>query len=100
MEQSPFNGNGTISDPFQVGTAEQLNEIRNFSSWNFLQTADIDLSGFQTDEGWEPIGSLDYPFEGSFDGNGFKITGLKINRPNVGYVGLFGFVGSSGGGPR
>jgi len=36
-------GSGTESDPWQVATAEQLNNVRNYSSQHFIQTADIIL---------------------------------------------------------
>jgi len=36
---------------------------------------DIDLSNYQTGAGWIPIGTT-YSFNGIFDGNGKKITGL------------------------
>lgn len=40
--------------------------------------------------GWEPIGTSSTPFTGTFDGQGYKIIGLKINRDND-YIGLFGY---------
>jgi len=42
--------------------------------------------------GFEPIGSSTTPFQGKFDGKGYTITGLFINRPTTNYVGLFGYV--------
>lgn len=51
---------------------------------------DIDLSAYGTGEGWMPIGIEGKPFNGHFDGNNKKITGLKINRPGSNYMGLFG----------
>ena len=42
--------------------------------------------------GWAPIGDNSSRFEGVFDGNGFKITNLYINRPTTDNVGLFGSV--------
>ena len=70
-------GNGTEVDPYQVTTAAQLNEIRNHLSDHFVQTADIDLSGYVTGEGWEPIGPVLW---GSFKGAGRTISGLFIDR--------------------
>ena len=40
--------------------------------------------------GWMPIGSVDDRFNRVFDGNGFTISGLYINRPQSTNVGLFG----------
>jgi hypothetical protein len=39
--------------------------------------------------GWVPLGSSGDPFTGTFDGQGFTITGLNLNRAG-GYNGLFG----------
>ncbi|HRX77036.1 MAG TPA: GLUG motif-containing protein, partial [Candidatus Cloacimonadota bacterium] len=40
-------------------------------------------------QGWEPIGSSTY-FRGTYDGDGFEIIGLYINRPDGYDQGLFG----------
>ena len=39
--------------------------------------------------GWTPIGASTNSFVGSFDGRGFEIRDLHINRPDEDYVGLF-----------
>jgi hypothetical protein len=46
--------------------------------------------------GWEPIGTPDDPFTGSFNGQGYEIKDLFINRPDENYVGLFGLVDEGG----
>jgi len=40
--------------------------------------------------GFDPIGDNATPFTGTFDGAGYTISGLFINRPLEDYVGLFG----------
>lgn len=45
---------------------------------------------------WQPIGTDAYPFTGIFDGDGFEISGLKIEEENgdtysTGAFGLFGY---------
>jgi hypothetical protein len=58
---------------------------------------DIELdetkAGFENKKGWKPIGDDNYEnnFEGIFNGNNHKITGLWINRPDTDYVGFFGY---------
>jgi len=47
-------------------------------------------------KGWEPIGTSDDQFTGSFNGQGYKIKDLFINRPDENHVGLFGEVGQEG----
>ena len=45
--------------------------------------------------GWEPIGSLATPFTATFDGKGFEIRNLYINKPTQNNVGLFGSVSTT-----
>ncbi|RKP51451.1 hypothetical protein D7Z26_16810 [Cohnella endophytica] len=86
-------GTGTLSDPYQIKTGEELDLVRNYldSDLYFKLMSDIDLSSYV--QGWLPIGGSGQPFQGNMDGNGHKITGLTINRPDDYYVGLFGFIG-------
>jgi len=81
-------GTGTQADPYLIATAEDLNNVRNYLSAHFLQINDIDLSEY---ENWEPIGDDTTPFTGSYDGGNYNITNLMINRPELGYVGFFGY---------
>lgn len=85
-------GDGTEANPYQVATAEQLNNVRNHLDKYFIQIADIDLgvAPWNQDEGWEPIGTDELPFTGNYDGNNKTISNLKIERPEQNYVGLFG----------
>ena len=46
--------------------------------------------------GWEPIGTSDDQFTGSFNGQGYEIRDLFINRPDEDHAGLFGEVGQEG----
>jgi hypothetical protein len=85
-------GKGTISSPYQIETADQLNEVRNYDGVGvyFELIDDIDLSSYSEGEGWLPIGTASDRFNGRMNGNGFKITNLVINRPELTNVGLFG----------
>ena len=47
---------------------------------------DIDLIGYPN---WQPIGSSDSPFKAIFEGNGYTISNLTINRGSSSDVGLF-----------
>jgi hypothetical protein len=46
--------------------------------------------------GWQPIGTSDNQFIGSFDGQGYEIRNLFINRYDEDSAGLFGEVGREG----
>ena len=53
---------------------------------NYMQQADIRMS---TDE-WEPLGTMDEPFTGSYNGNGFEIIGLTSTDEETELAGMFG----------
>jgi len=86
-------GKGTSGNPYQIATAEQLNEIRNYLDKHFILIADIDLDvyPYNTDKGWIPIGNSTTKFTGNVNGNGYTIDGLFINKSTTNYVGLFGY---------
>ena len=42
-------------------------------------------------EGWAPIGSFTEKFVGQFNGNGYGISGLSMNRPGQAFSGLFAY---------
>ena len=85
-------GSGTTADPYQIATAAGLNAVRDYLDQHFVLTSDIDLgvAPYNQSAGWEPIGTQAAPFTGGFDGGGFTITGLTIDRSSTRYVGLFG----------
>jgi len=47
-------------------------------------------------KGWQPIGTGDDEFTGSFDGREYEVRDLSINRPDEDDVGLFGALGQAG----
>ncbi|MGN0187329.1 MAG: GLUG motif-containing protein, partial [Paludibacteraceae bacterium] len=44
---------------------------------------------------WTPIGNSDNPYTGTFDGKGYKISGLYFNNTSTSNVGLFGYNGGT-----
>ncbi|MGE7823579.1 S-layer homology domain-containing protein [Paenibacillus sp. NPDC093718] len=89
-------GDGSLEQPYLIETAEQLNAVRNNLEAHYQLVQDIDLSGYATIEGWEPIGTDSARFSGTFDGQGHHITGLGIGARYWSLLGLFGIVGDSG----
>ncbi|MFD2181536.1 filamentous hemagglutinin N-terminal domain-containing protein, partial [Rhodoplanes azumiensis] len=61
-----------------------------------LGTALANPSEMWGSAGFSPIGTAAAQFKGSFYGNGHVIDGLSIDRPTQDYVGLFGYIGSTG----
>lgn len=94
IQARQLSGSGTSSDPYQIGTAAELDSIRNYSTSHFVLIANIDLdvSPYNTGSGWDPIPS----FSGKLQGNGLKISNLFINRSAENNVGLFENLSSSG----
>lgn len=92
---SPFAGGiGTTDEPFLVSNLTQLDSVRGFLSYKFLQTADIDASptsGWNAGAGWNPIGAISPFFTGNYDGAHYDISGLFINRA-ANYQSLFGYM--------
>ena len=91
-------GDGTINNPYLISSAENLAWIsrqlmyteiteesnedgttyyvtheNNIQGLYFMQTADIDLTGYW----WLPIGAI-RSFSGIYNGNGYSITGLSV----------------------
>ena len=48
-------------------------------------------SAWTTGAGWQPIGTQRHPFVATFQGNGHKISNLRVNRPDSD-GGLFGMI--------
>lgn len=90
--------NTTISSgSYSISTAEELAKLSEMTNsgkiqgGNFYLADNIDLSGYQTGEGWTPIGTSANPFKGTFNGNGYVISNLYINTTaSTTNVGLFG----------
>lgn len=90
-----INGNGTEENPYQISTAEQLQEVENHLDAYFIQVENIDASetsSWNDGDGFNPIGEDIDPFTGNYDGNGLEISGVVINRPSMSNVGLFGYL--------
>lgn len=96
-----FDGFGIKTNPYLIEDVEDLkllakkvNSGETYEGKYFKQTADIDLNN---ETNWTPIGTVTNdgkdarPFKGTFDGDGYKITKLKVTG-NSDNAGLFGNV--------
>lgn len=83
-------GSGTPEDPYLVANAAQLHSVRTNLSAHYRQIAEINFTGtpYGGGTGWLPIGTLESPFTGSYDGDNYQIWGLNIHRSS-GWSGLF-----------
>lgn len=103
-----ITGSGTVTDPYQINTAaglkwfrDKVNDAKTKEETKIcaVLTADIDLKN----EEWTPIGigngtrngvPIDFPYSGTFDGNGHTISGLNVNYGDKN-GGLFCYVKSA-----
>ncbi|MBQ7962812.1 MAG: Ig-like domain-containing protein [Clostridia bacterium] len=98
---SAFVSSGTVPEGYTgIYDIEDLYLIRYNLEGNYILMADIDMTEataeggeWDSGSGWAPIGETSSaPFKGIFDGNGHKITGMRIKNSSVTYVGLFGYI--------
>ncbi len=105
QEASAFaDGDGSAGNPYQISNVTELQNMSADLSANYILINDIDASNTSTWNdglGFSPIANDTLPgtpgfqgiqFTGSFDGMGYKIINLTINRSGEEYVGLFGYV--------
>jgi len=107
-----MNGDYSIMANFVQGqlirTWYDLDAIRDNLGGSYILMNDLDstTAGYEElasptandGKGWEPIGSFwsYYGLTGTFDGQGYEIRDLFINRPDEGCVGLFVIVDEGG----
>ena len=90
----------------EISTWYDLDAIRDNLGGNYTLMTDLDSTTAGYEElasptanqgaGWQPIVTEDDLFTGTFDGQGYEIRDLFINRPDETLVGLFGAVDEGG----
>ncbi len=65
-------------------------DAETFAGLTYILTADVDMSAHT----WVPIGTAEHPFQGTFEGNGHVITGIR-RTAEFPHQGLFGYVNSA-----
>ena len=93
---------GCAPGPTEIRDWYDLHAVRNDLGGSYILMNDLDsasagyieLASETANEGrgWEPIGTPDDGFTGSFNGQGYDIRDLFINRPDEDYVGLFSHI--------
>ena len=91
LENNVFaGGQGTTLNPYLIENVTQLKNIRNFLEFSFRLKSDINFTKSDysdSEKGWQSI----INFTGTFDGNGYAIKNLFINRSNENNIGLLSF---------
>ena len=76
-----------------VNNVEDLQNIMSFLHANYALSCNINASETESwsgGRGFKPLTYKNLPFSGNFDGNGFTISNIYINRSDEKFVGLFG----------
>lgn len=95
-------GNGTQKNPFQVRTADDINfiydkvrssnqEDKIYRTAYYRQVCDISFGG-SSGKNISCIGDLSNPFEGTYDGSGFRISVASRCYGGYSYQGIFGVI--------
>ncbi|MCI6604672.1 MAG: S-layer homology domain-containing protein [Clostridiales bacterium] len=85
-----------VSGVYQITTEKELHWFASeVNGGNGSISAKLLNDIALTTANWYPIGKSGHPFTGTFDGNGKRITGLKVSRAED-EVGFFGLIGKSG----
>ena len=88
-------GEGTKESPYMINTAKDFalfsyfinTDCDNFCDKVYYLKQNINLNNYN----FEPLGTKDNPFTGTFDGNGYSIARVKINS-DMEYVGVFAYL--------
>jgi hypothetical protein len=98
-------GAGCGPTPTEIRDWYDLDAIRDNMRGNYILMNDLDstTAGYEElasptaneGKGWQPI-AVNNTFVGSFDGQGYEICDLFIDRPDESEVGLFGVVETGG----
>ena len=83
-------GSGTESDPYQVENLCHLRDMEASPESHYIQIKDIDATTMT--HGWKKRFCTDQGFSGTYDGNGYQISNLKVNAADEAFknIGLFG----------
>jgi hypothetical protein len=94
------------SQNLEIRNWYDLDDIRNNLGGHHILMNDLDstTTGYEElasptangGKGWQPIEAWGHPFKGIFDGRGYEIRDLFVNRPDEGSVGLFSYVSVAG----
>ena len=87
--------------PYQITSLPNLVWIaEDDSRWSndYEQTADINAwttPSWDDGKGWTPIGNSTLRFTGNYDGGGYTISNLYIDRSSTRFIALFGYTDGS-----
>ncbi len=78
-----------LNETPEIRTWADLLSMKEDGSYTLMNDIDLSRADGSYRE-WTPFGSQSKPFTGTFDGNGYKITGFQITAESA-HVGFFGY---------
>lgn len=98
-----FDGTGTAADPYLIHNAQEMVKLASFVNDNdydyagahFKVVGKLDFTGID----YTPVAANGHDFNGDFNGNGYTVSNLTIDKStdrDATYIALFGHVGSNG----
>lgn len=91
-------GDGSITNPYLIENVHDLQNMSKELDAHYALADNINASytkNWNDGKGFDPVGNDSNKFTGSLKGEGYKITNLHIDRPDSGYVALFGYLDST-----
>ena len=79
------------ADSYAAGSVDACLQPRTVAECTAEATGDLVAPSLGQNTGWTHIGTHITPFAAIFDGNGYRISNLYINRASRSYAGLFGY---------
>jgi hypothetical protein len=86
-------GWGWSNEPYIIKNINDLQSMNNDLTSYYILGNDIDASvtsGWNSGQGFIPIGNSTSNFKGTLDGQNHIVSNLTINQPTTNYIGLFG----------
>lgn len=92
-----FDGSGTAENPFKIETVDNLYKLmelinvdndKDYQAVSYLQTEELDLTGKEN----IAIGTTEFPFKGTYNGNGKQIISPIYGTDSNNNCGLFGVI--------
>lgn len=95
-----LSGEGSEESPYRISSPEELawlgasSQTSDYAGKYILLCASLDMGNFNlyVEGASKMIGSSTKPFAGTFDGNGYTVSGVKVSGGKSEGAGLFGYL--------
>lgn len=87
-----MDGSGSDADPYVITDGTELQAVNGDPQASYELGSDVDAAAtaeWNDGKGFNPLGTWEQSFAGSFDGGAYVVTGLTIERPDRDNTGMF-----------